>query len=86
MSFSGYLPIETLFQPHLSPFLFLIIGIRMRKCHRFFHLEHLFSFHPVNGAGGVRQTEMHTAEPFVSEPSSALDIVAVGNLKRLRAG
>jgi hypothetical protein len=24
----------------------------------------------VHGAGGVRQTEMHTAEPFVPEPSA----------------
>jgi hypothetical protein len=25
----------------------------------------------VHGAGGVRQTEMHTAEPFVLEPSAS---------------
>jgi hypothetical protein len=25
----------------------------------------------VHGAGGVRQTEMHTAEPFVPEPSTS---------------
>jgi hypothetical protein len=25
----------------------------------------------VHGAGGVRQTEMHTSEPFVPEPSAS---------------
>jgi hypothetical protein len=32
--------------------------------------------------GGVRQTEIHTAEPFVPEPSAAEVEVAVGKLKR----
>jgi hypothetical protein len=31
--------------------------------------------------GGVRQTEMHTAEPFVQEPSTSEVEVAVGKLK-----
>jgi hypothetical protein len=36
----------------------------------------------VNGAGSVRQTEMHTAEPFVPEPSASEVEVAIGKLKR----
>jgi hypothetical protein len=32
----------------------------------------------VHGAGGVRQTEMHTAEPFVPQPSASEVEVAVG--------
>jgi hypothetical protein len=36
----------------------------------------------VHGSGGVRQTEMHTAEPFVPEPSAAEAEVAIGKLKR----
>jgi hypothetical protein len=36
----------------------------------------------VHGAGGVRQTEIHTAEPFVLEPSTSEVKVAIGNLKR----
>jgi hypothetical protein len=35
----------------------------------------------VHGAGGVRQTEMHTAEPFVPEPSASEVDVATGKLK-----
>jgi hypothetical protein len=35
----------------------------------------------VHGAGGVRQTEMHTAEPFVPEPSASEAEVAIGKLK-----
>jgi hypothetical protein len=31
--------------------------------------------------GGARQTEMHTAEPFVPEPSSSEVEVAIGKLK-----
>jgi hypothetical protein len=34
----------------------------------------------VYGAGGVRQTEMHTAEPFVPEPSTSEAEVAIGKL------
>jgi hypothetical protein len=37
------------------------------------------------GAGGVRQTEMHTAEPFVSQPSASEVEVAVGKLKRYKS-
>jgi hypothetical protein len=36
----------------------------------------------VYGAGGVRQTEMHTAKPFVPEPSASEAEVAIGMLKR----
>jgi hypothetical protein len=36
----------------------------------------------VHGAGGVRQTEIHTAEPFVPEPSASEFEVAIGKLKR----
>jgi hypothetical protein len=35
----------------------------------------------VHGAGGIRQTEMHTAEQFVSQPSASEDEVAIGKLK-----
>jgi hypothetical protein len=38
----------------------------------------------VHGAGGGRQTEMHTAEPFVPEPSASEAEVAVGKLKRYK--
>jgi hypothetical protein len=33
----------------------------------------------------VRQTEMHTAEPFVPEPSASEVEVAVGKLKRYKS-
>jgi hypothetical protein len=39
----------------------------------------------VHGAGGVRQTEMNTAEPFVPEPSSSEAEVAIGKLKRYKS-
>jgi hypothetical protein len=39
----------------------------------------------VHGAGGVRQTEMHTAEPFVPEPSASEVEVAIGELKRYKS-
>jgi hypothetical protein len=39
----------------------------------------------VHGAGGVRQTEMHTAEPFVPEPSSSEAEAATGKLKRYKS-
>jgi hypothetical protein len=39
----------------------------------------------VHGVGGVRQTEMHTAEPFVPEPSASEFEVAVGKLKCYRS-
>jgi hypothetical protein len=39
----------------------------------------------VQGAGGVRQTEMHTAEPFMPEPSSSDVEVTIGKLKRYKS-
>jgi hypothetical protein len=39
----------------------------------------------VHGAGGVRQTEMHTAEPFVPEPSASEGEVTVGKLKSYKS-
>jgi hypothetical protein len=39
----------------------------------------------VHGAGGVRQTEMHTAEPFVPELSASEVEVAIGKLKRYKS-
>jgi hypothetical protein len=35
----------------------------------------------VQGAGGVRHTEMHTAEPFVPQPSASEVEVTIGKLK-----
>jgi hypothetical protein len=35
-------------------------------------------------AGGVRQTEIHTAVPFVPEPNASEVEIAVGKLKRYR--
>jgi hypothetical protein len=39
----------------------------------------------VHGAGGVRQTEMYTHEPFVPESSSSEVEVAIGKLKRYKS-
>jgi uncharacterized radical SAM superfamily Fe-S cluster-containing enzyme len=39
----------------------------------------------VQGPGGIRQTEIHTAEPFVPEPSAAEVEVAIRKLKRYKA-
>jgi hypothetical protein len=39
----------------------------------------------VHGACGGRQTEMHTAEPFVPEPSVSEVEVAIGKLKRCKS-
>jgi hypothetical protein len=39
----------------------------------------------IHGAGGVRQTEMHTAKPFVPEPSASVAEVAIGRLKRYKS-
>jgi hypothetical protein len=39
----------------------------------------------VHGAGGVRQNGMHTAEPFVPEPSASEVEVPVGKLKRYKS-
>jgi hypothetical protein len=38
----------------------------------------------VDGMGGVRQTEMHTAKRIVAEPSASEVEVAVGKLKRYK--
>jgi hypothetical protein len=35
----------------------------------------------IHGAGGVRQTEIHTAEQFVPEPSASEVEVGIGKLK-----
>jgi hypothetical protein len=35
--------------------------------------------------GGIRQTEIHTAEPFVPEPSTAEVEVTIRKLKRYKA-
>jgi hypothetical protein len=39
----------------------------------------------VQGVGGVMQTEMHTAEPFVPVPSASEAEVAIGKLKRYKS-
>jgi hypothetical protein len=39
----------------------------------------------VQGAGGIRQTEIYTAEPFVPEPSAAEVEVAIRKLKSYKA-
>jgi hypothetical protein len=39
----------------------------------------------VQGPGGIRQTEIHTAESFVPEPSAAEVEVAIRKLKRYKA-
>jgi hypothetical protein len=39
----------------------------------------------VQGPGGIRQTEIHTAEPFVPEPSAADVEAAIRKLKRYKA-
>jgi hypothetical protein len=39
----------------------------------------------VHGAVGVRQTEMHTAEPFMPEPSASDVEVPVGKMKRCKS-
>jgi hypothetical protein len=38
----------------------------------------------VHGTGSVKQTEMHTAEPFVPEPSASEVEATTGNLKRYK--
>jgi hypothetical protein len=37
------------------------------------------------GLGGVRQTEMHTAEPFLPETGASEVEVAIGKLKRYKS-
>jgi hypothetical protein len=39
----------------------------------------------VQGPGGVRQTEIHTAEPFVPEPSAAEVEVTITKFKTYKA-
>jgi hypothetical protein len=39
----------------------------------------------VHGAGGVRQTEIHTVEPFVPEPSVSEVEAAIGKLERYKS-
>jgi hypothetical protein len=39
----------------------------------------------VHWEGGVRQTEIHTAEPFVPESSASEAGVAIGKLKRYKS-
>jgi hypothetical protein len=39
----------------------------------------------VHGAGSVRQTEIHTAEPFVLQPSASEVEVAIGKLKSYKS-
>jgi hypothetical protein len=39
----------------------------------------------VQGAGGIRQTEIHTAEQFLPEPSAVEVEVAIRNLKRYKS-
>jgi hypothetical protein len=39
----------------------------------------------LNETGDVRQTEMHTAEPFVPQPSASEAEVAIGKLKRYKS-
>jgi hypothetical protein len=39
----------------------------------------------VHGTGGVRQTEIHTAQPFVPEPSASEVEDAIGKLKRYKS-
>jgi hypothetical protein len=39
----------------------------------------------VQGPGGIRQTEIHTAEPFVPEPSAGEVEVAIRKMKRYKA-
>jgi hypothetical protein len=39
----------------------------------------------VRGVGGVRQTQMHTAESFMPEPSASEVEVAIGKLRRYKS-
>jgi hypothetical protein len=39
----------------------------------------------VHGAGGVRQTEMHTPEPFVPGPSASEGEVVIGKMKSYKS-
>jgi hypothetical protein len=39
----------------------------------------------VHGVNGVRQTEIHTAEPLVPEPSDSEFEMAIGKIKRYKS-
>jgi hypothetical protein len=39
----------------------------------------------VHGTGGVRETEIHTAEPFVPETSASEAEVAIGKMERYKS-
>jgi hypothetical protein len=39
----------------------------------------------LRGAGGVRQTEIHTAEPLVPQPSASEAEVGIGKLRRCKS-
>jgi hypothetical protein len=39
----------------------------------------------VHGTGGVRQTEIHTAEPFVPGPSASEVEIAIWKLKKYKS-
>jgi hypothetical protein len=39
----------------------------------------------IHGVGGVRQTEMHTAEPYLPDPNASEAEVAIGKLKRYKS-
>jgi hypothetical protein len=47
--------------------------------------NYFFQLLNVQGPGSIRQTEIHTAEPFVPEPSAAEVEVAIRKLKRYKA-
>jgi hypothetical protein len=47
--------------------------------------NYFFQLLNVHGAGGVRKTEIHTAEPFVPEPIASEVEVAIGKLKRYKS-
>jgi hypothetical protein len=47
--------------------------------------NYFFQLLNVQGPGGIRQTEIHTAEPLVPQPSAAEVEVAIRKLKRYKA-
>jgi hypothetical protein len=47
--------------------------------------NYFFQLLNVQGAGGIRQTDIHTAEPFVPEPSAAEVEVAIRKMERYKA-
>jgi hypothetical protein len=46
--------------------------------------NYLYQLLNVQGPGGIRQTEIHTAEPYVPDPSAAEVEVAIRKMKRYR--